>query len=341
MFKKTAVAALVLTALSGCALTGGPEHVCTPDNRVEIPVADVEVKSAKDQRVIVLPVDMEFNDSAKKKLQSVVRNDLEAQIAASGAKLVDRKLANKLKNEIKLAEQSGRYNTKGVPIADIAVLTEITASEFSKEYVEARTWTDDDGDSHYIPAKCRFEVEVKGVTKVVSLPGMELIKRMELEGDQRTSTETRNSSCKFSSAQYASLASKAAAESVSYNPELKKLLAPTASVMELRTCEEGSMVKIAMGSDKKVTPGAEIAFSKRMKVDDEIETFGYGEGTVVNIPEHGIKSKYSWVAIDEEVALKVNKGDVVKVVPKVCESMLDFECQTQDLLGVDLLGLGL
>ncbi|MDB1124189.1 hypothetical protein [Vibrio algarum] len=334
MFKKTAVAALVITSLSGCALMGGPEHVCTPDTRVDIPVAEVELKSTEDQRVIVLPVDMEFDDSAKKKLQSVVRNDLEAQIAGSGAKLVDRKLANKLKNEIKLAEQSGRYNTKGVPIADLAVLTEITASEFSKEYVEASSWVDDDGESHYIPPKCRFEVEVKAVAKIISLPGMELVKRMELEGDERTSTETRSSSCKFTTSQYASLASKAASESVQYNPELKKMLAPSSTVVELRTCEEGPMVKIAMGSDKNVSPGAEIAFSKHMKVDDEIETFGYGEGTVVNIPEHGIKKKYSWVAIDEKVATKVNKGDAVKIMPKACDSLLDLECQTQDLLGL-------
>lgn len=334
MLKQTAVATLIVSTLSGCQLMklAGPDQVCTPDTRVNIPVADVKTKSSDDLRVIILPVDMDYDDEAKSKLTNVIRNDLESQISKSGADLVDRKLANKLKEEIKLAEQSGRYNTKGVPIADLAVITEVVSSDFSKTYYEADSYVNDDGETVYIPPKCRYEVEVKAISKVVSLPGMELVKRMELTGDDSVTTETRSSNCNFSRTEYTSLASKAAAESVSYNAELKKMLAPSAQVLELRQCDAGTMVKIAMGTNKRIIPGADVTFAKHMKVDDEIETFGYGEGYVVDIPEHGIKSKYSWVAIDEDMALKVQKGDQVKIVPKKCEGgWMDLECQMNKL----------
>jgi len=318
MLKKTAVATIVLSTLAGCKLLG-PSQVCTPDTRVDIPAAEVTAKSSGDLKIIVLPIDMDFSDSAKKKLTSVYRNDLEAQISDSGAKLVDRKLANKLKNEIKLAEQSGRYNTKGVPIADMAVLTEITASDFSKSYSDAYSYTNKKGETVRVAAKCNYRVDIKAVSKVVSLPSMELVKRIDLKGSSSISTETRNSSCNFSQSQYSGLASKAATKSVNYNHDFSKLLAPTASVIELRQCEAGSMVKINMGKDKNITPGADIQFSKIMKVDNETETHGYGEGYVVNVEPGGIGKKFSWVSIDEKTALKVQKGDEVKVMPKGCD----------------------
>ncbi len=137
MYKKHAVALGVVALLSGCMTT----PVCEPDTVVNIPQSAVPAQSSEDIKVIVLPVDLDFDDPAKKKLQSVVRNELESQIVSSGANLVDRKLANKLKNEIKLAEQSGRYNTKGVPIADLAVITEITSSDLSYKHTKAHKAT--------------------------------------------------------------------------------------------------------------------------------------------------------------------------------------------------------
>ncbi|PSV48920.1 hypothetical protein [Photobacterium indicum] len=329
MFKKTLLATILLTTLSGCVTTG-PERVCTPDTKVAIETADVKTPSTENLKVIVLPVDAEFKDSSNTKVKSVLRNDLEAQIAHSGANLVDRKLANKLKNEIKLAEQSGRYNSKGVPIADYAILTEIISTDLSKSYKEAYTYENKDGETKRVPAKCSYKVDIKAIAKVVSLPSMELVKRIELTGDESITTETRSSKCPISSAQYTGLASKAAAESVSYTHDLKKMLAPSASILELRQCTEGSMVKIAMGTNKKVTPGIDVAFSKSMKNDDgEVETFALGEGTVVSIPEHGIKAKYSWVSVDKELAKKVQKGNIAKIIPEEC-SFIDIECQAKE-----------
>lgn len=330
MFKKTLLATTLLIILPGCSLTG-PDAICTPDTRVNIETADVQMPSTEDLKVIILPIDAEFKDSSNEKVKSVIRNALEDQVANSGANLVDRKLANKLKGEIKLAEQSGRYNSKGVPVADYAILTEIVSTDFSKSYQEAYSYENDDGETKHVPAKCSYEVDVKAIAKVVSLPSMELVKRIELSGDEYMITETRSSSCPMSTAQYTALASKAGAESVEHTHDLKDLLAPSAPIMELRQCEEGNMVKVAMGQNKKVSPGLGVQFSKAMKNEEgEVETFGIGEGEVVDIPEHGIKPTYSWVSIDEEVALKVQKGNQAKLEPKRCD-MFDIKCKADDL----------
>jgi len=333
MLKKTALALSLSVILSGCA---GVSEVCQPNYHVDIATSEQPAKKAEDNTIIVLPIEIGFKDPAAKKIQSVLRNELESQIVKSGTNLVDRKIANKLKNELRLAEQSGRYNTKGVPIADYAVLTEITASDLKTSFSKARSYENKKGETVHVPASCSYSVDVSAIAKVVSLPDMQLIKRIELKGDKSTSSETNNSRCPVSDARYAGLASEAATEAVQHDNELKLLLALSAPVQELRQCDAGTMVRIAIGSDKNIQPGTEIAFSKAIQnMDGEIETFTIGEGEVVDVPGDGIKAKYSWVEITEELALQISTGDKAKIVPKACTSLLDLEC-TMKATGLNL-----
>lgn len=325
MFKPTAVALGMAVLLSGCVNTIDP--ICTPDTNVPMANADVTAKSSEDRKVIVLPVDIEFKDSAQKRMQSVMRHSLEKQVIDSGTNLVDRKLANKLKSEIKLAEQSGRYNTKGVPIADYAVLTEITSAELTASFEESYTYKNKKGKTKRVPSKCNFEVDVTAIVKVVSLPDMALVKRIDISGDETGSTETRDSKCPISQAGYKSLAAKAAVEAVEYSNDIKVMLAAKAPTLELRQCETGSMVKIAVGSNRNVQPKDEVEFSTIMKnASGELETFSVGEGNVVNNPTHGIKPKYSWVMVDEETAQKLHVGDAAQIIPPDNCSWLNPEC---------------
>lgn len=326
MFKQSAVALGVTILIAGCAPKA--EQVCLPDTTVPLPVAQVQPKTSEDIKVIVLPVDLEFNDVAKAKLQSVMRNALESQVTSTGTQLVDRKLANKLKKEIKLAEQSGRYNKKGVPIADYAVITEITSSDLSYKHTEAHTAKNIlTGKQMKVAASCDYTVDLTAIAKVVTLPDMTVVKRIELKGDETLQTDNKRSDCPISKATYQGMASKAAAEAVNYSAELRSLLAPSASIQELRQCEFGSMVRIGLGSEKNITPNAKITFSKVVQNSSgDLETFTIGEGSVVNIPNDGIKPKYSWVDIDEEIALKIQKGDKARLITGVeCETT-DMEC---------------
>lgn len=331
MLKQTTVAMGVSLMLSGC-ISMGPDAICPPDSAINLADAEVQAKPNKDVKVIVLPVSMDFDDAAQNRMQSVIRHTLENQIVETGTQLVDRKLANSLKNEIKLAEQSGRYNTSGVPIADYAVLTDITSADFSTSFSEASSYTNKKGETTYTPASCHYNFDVVATIKIVSLPDMALLKRIEIKGDNSASTEMNNSRCPISEGGYKSLASKAAEEAVKYNSELRTMMAAKAPVLEVRQCKEGIMAKVAMGSEKNVQPKDTIAFSKILKNSDgELETFAVGEGTVVNIPTHGIKPEYSWVGIDEETSLKLRKGDLATIVPAQCSNLLDFKCHMKNI----------
>lgn len=335
MFKKLLVSAAVVATLAGC----GKQDLCPSSTRVELQEATVVGVDSTSKKVIVLPVDMNFKDVAGDKLKSVLLDSIESQVYATGTEIVDRKLASKLKKEIKLAEQSGHYNVSGVPVAQFAVITEITSSELSKDFRESYVTEMKDLISGKkkkvrIPAKCSFEVEVKANAKVVTLPEMKVLERFTIQGDESLTSETNNSSCPINKASYTSLASKAASEAVAYSNSIKKMFASSGRVLELRQCEAGSMVKISMGKNKKIVPKMAIDFLSQEVVDNgdgttEVETRDYAEGTVVN-NKHAVSEKYSWVMIDEDDALKVQKGDKVKVNAEVQCSWTDPECLIQE-----------
>lgn len=331
MLKKTLMASAVITGLTGCVIK--EDVVCTPDTRVDIETAEIQIPSSENMKVVVLPVDIDFENSASKKIQSAMRNALETQIDETGANLVDRKIANKVKGEIKLAEQSGRLSTKGVPIADYAIITEVTHADLSTSFSERRTYKNDDGETVEIAPSCSYDFDVEAVAKVVVLPSMEVVKRIKLEGDEYSSTETNNSRCPVSNATYGSMAAKAAAEAVNYSTELNKMLAASAPVLEMRQCEAGTQVRIAMGKNQKIKPGADILFSNAMKsMEGETEIHPIGEGYVVNNEQNAVTDKYSWVVIDEEVSLKVKKGTISKVDASSIDCPLfDPKCHVENL----------
>ncbi|OBT01175.1 hypothetical protein A9261_03580 [Vibrio tasmaniensis] len=330
MLKKTLVAGAVLTTLSGCASVS---EVCTPDTRVEIEAADIQLPSSDDTKVVVLPVDLEFKNSASKKMQAAMRNALETQIDATGANLVDRKIANKVKSEIKLAEQSGRLSSKGVPIADYAVITEITRADLSTSFSERRTYENDEGETKVVPASCSYDFDVEAIAKVVALPSMEVMKRIKLEGDFYSSSETSNSRCPVSESGYGSMAAKAAAEAVDHSTDLSKMLAASAPVLEMRQCAAGTQVRVAMGKQQKIKPGADIVFSNAMKsLEGDTEIYPIGEGYVVNNEINAVTDKHSWIVIDEELSLKVKKGTMGKVDASSIQcDFTDLECHEKNL----------
>jgi len=332
MLKKTLMASAVLATLSGCASVS---EVCPPDTRVDLEAAEIQMPSSESVKVVVLPVDIDFNSSASKKMQSAIRNALETQVDETGANLVDRKIANKVKGEIKLAEQSGRLSTKGVPIADYAIITEITHADLSTKFSERDTYKSKDGETKEIPASCSYDFDVEAVAKVVALPSMEVVKRIKLQGDEYSSTETNNSRCPVSNATYDSMAAKAAAEAINHTSDIKKLLAASAPVLEMRQCGVGTQVRIAMGKQKKIKPGADILFSNAVKsMEDEIEVYPIGEGYVVNNEVNAVTEKYSWVVIDEETSLRVKKGSLGKLEPKTCDTnglAIDLECTFNEM----------
>lgn len=329
MFKKAFVALAVLTAVTGCKSTG--PNVCSASTRVELPDSSHMVKGSSSTKVVVFEPDLKVDTSTAKSITASFHQSLRKQIDVTGSKIVDRDLARKLKSELQIAEASGRYSSEGVPIADFAIFTDIGVANFSREYVAAHKSYDPIEDKRvYVAAACNFKATIEASTRAVSLPDMVTMDQIEFLGDSTHSYDTTNSRCPLSQDQINSMIAKAAKYSVTRNDDLKNLLAPRASIVEMRQCDAGTMVRIDMGSRQGVEPEWAVDFIRHEKVTNyegkiEIETSGYGEGEVINNAEHGIKPDHSWVIVDKDMAGKVKRGDTVKVkFESVCNNMSIF-----------------
>ncbi|WP_256384020.1 hypothetical protein [Photobacterium toruni] len=302
------ISTTILLMVSGCSF--GPNHICRPDEAISMGSAEIPVKRPGDIKVSILDVDIQNPDKAYLVLKSTMKTMLEGQVVDSGSVLVDRSLARKLKRDVQLAEQSGRYSTKGVPVANYVVVSEVTSSDLSTQFNKSRSYTDSDGDTHYTPASCDYDVDVKAVLKVLSIPDMTLVKRIEIKGNADNSKETNNSNCPVTVGRYIGLAQSAVENAVKVSRDLKELLAPNGPTLELRQCDSYNMVKVGIGSNRHIMPDTKISFIQMLRnTEGEIETFTIGKGKVVDIPRDGIKPNYSWVTVDDEIALKIRKGD--------------------------------
>ncbi|SQH74578.1 conserved protein of unknown function [Shewanella benthica] len=329
MLKNIIVLLAVLVVITGCKST--PSNVCSVSTRVELPVSGHVVKGTASTKVVVFEPDLKIDTSAAKQITASFYQSLREQVDMTGSKMVDRDLAKKLKSELQIAEASGRYSTEGVPIADYAIFTDIGVANFSREFKAAHNSYDPIEDKRvYVAAACNFEATIEASTRIVSLPDLLTLDQIQFVGDQSFSFDTTNSRCPISQDQVNSMIAKAAKYAVTRNDDLKNMLAPRASIVEMRQCEAGTMVRIDMGSLQGVVPEWEVDFITHEKVinyagEVEIETSGYGEGVVINSAEHGIKPNYSWVIIDKEMAGKVKRGDTVKVkFESACNSIGSF-----------------
>ncbi|MGF1737375.1 hypothetical protein [Photobacterium satsumensis] len=321
MSKKLLLAASITTVLTGCMSTSAPEGVCHSSTAVNIPQSDVKVKTSQGKKAIVLPVDVAAGVDYRSVMATAFQHRLESQVDESGAKLVDRSLAGKLKQEIQLAEESGRFNTSGVAIADYAVLAEITSTSLKYSFDDEEYKTNDDGETKYYPAECTFTGKVEGLVKVVELPSMEVVKRIELKSSEVSSFEQDrpDSDCPISKGQYKRIMQEAAKNAVNRNDDLKNQLAPSGVIEELRQCDEyGTMVRVNMGTTLGIRPEqvVEISSVEQVTAPDgktEIEFYPLGEGKVAEEGNRqGLKPRYSWVGIDEKNALKIQRGDLVE-----------------------------
>ncbi|UTV28415.1 hypothetical protein [Photobacterium atrarenae] len=322
MSKKALLAVSIAALMTGCkSLPDAPEGICHASTAINIPQSEVKVATSQAKKAIVLPADVASGIDYPRTMANAFQYRLESQVDQSGAKLVDRSLAGKLKQEIKLAEQSGRINTSGVAIADYAVLAEVRSSNLKYSFSDEETKVNDDGERKYYPAECSFTASVEGIVKVVALPSMEVVKRIEISGREMSTFEQDrpDSDCPISNGQYKRLVEEAAKNAVNRNDELLNQFAPSGTVEELRQCEEyGAMVRVNMGSTLGIKPEQKVEITTAEKVQladgtEVVEYYPVGEGqTADEDNRHGIKPTYSWIGVDEKNVMKIQRGDLVE-----------------------------
>jgi len=277
-----------------------------------------ELSGKKVKIVLFEPGDGSINMAKKAKVGHSISSRLEKYLAEAGAETVDRKIASKLKSELKLAESKGLSEYQGPDIADYAVNGEITNAVVGATFTKRSVYVSSDGKRYVTPAYCRYSANITGNMKVYALPALTYTKTISIEGYASFKSETSNSRCPISKSSQYSLLRSAAENSVKHSRiEFQSFLAPKAYVLEHRMFDGDSIFKISAGSGLGFKADSGVEFFTKTKNtnaltgETSIETYPVSGGEVVK----GLVSpNYSWVTIDDkEKALTIKLGDLVKL----------------------------
>lgn len=319
--KKCAVIASMVVAIS---LTGCGGYLPVKDTQyVSAPIAELapteKQMMAQGSKIILSPI--EYSDKNTAVFVGAVYDDFSQRLLKSGNVVVDRKLAYKLKGELSAAEKSGRFQTSGPAIADIALMTKIVSLSYSATYHKRKKKKDSKGNTYYRDAYCSFLSKAKLNVRAYKIPSMDLINTYEYEGSNSSRIDMSNKRCSISGQTTYNIL-KLALEKAVKDGSNKTLndIAPEAYVIERYDDKddlgESVLYRITISKQQGAIEGAEVNFYHKVKRKNpltntsRIEQVLIGQGEITTeIDEQG-----AYVYVDDEALIKEIKiGDVVKL----------------------------
>ncbi|QWV92381.1 hypothetical protein KP004_14350 [Geomonas oryzisoli] len=276
-----------------------------------------EVLQKGKSKIVVFPLSENGNQVAEAaELGLSLAGALEAVLTESNsAEIVDRKIATKLQDEVKLAEmnQTGAYD--GPIIADYAVSGSISNASFTHKFFEATRTVDKKGRVTVTAPSFRYTANVEGTIKFYEIPSMKVVKVFKISDNKARSEETR------SSQNYAErdddLVRGAGRDAIgSIKSEIKNLVAPRAYVLDKKVKDSSAIFKVNLGADKGAQPGDKceiftvVESVNQISGATETETRKICDGVITN----QITPGNSWVMASLDESKEVKLGDQVKVV---------------------------
>ena len=271
-------------------------------------------------KVVVFEADEGQNQYARNAhLGETFAKALEKEITEAGTEIVDRNMAGKLKDELKLAEVRGSGNYKGPEVANYVVRGKLSSAEPTTTFHEATNQKGLDGKYTYVPAYYEHVGKVGGIVNVYEIPSLRLINTFTVQGTASVQDQAnwRNwyANREFDSGGKLLRDATFAAIKLE-NHQLKNIFAPKGYVVERRTDGEKSIFKVLMGQGQGVKTGDKVViYSLRHKHNaltgkDEIDELPVSTAKVSD----QVTDTFSWVAPDDkESSEKVRLGDYVKV----------------------------
>lgn len=262
----------------------------------------------------------------KYKLNEQLPGKIEKVIISGGASVVDRKLASKLMDEIELAEETGSYGTYNGPnVSDLIMVSKLTNASFSKDFTEAYSYKNKDGERVYVPASCKFKADVEGYLEIRSLPNMTLVETIQFSETDVNNTDTRNSACPITEQAISHMLSTAMSDAFDggkTSTKLKSAVAAKAYIVDKKSDGKTTFFKTTL----KRSLGAEEGKTVRLYITDEEtgELQFIGDGTVTS--QEYITEKFSYIYLnDEKIVPMIRKGMVVKLFEEC-----GFTCKLSD-----------
>ncbi|MCA0912744.1 MULTISPECIES: hypothetical protein [Marinobacter] len=307
MIKKT----LALGIVAGLGLGGCASVEINPadlNNKMQLPVsaANPAPSGAVTSKVVIFEPDTTRATVAEQsEAGGPIQFALDGYINDAGADLVDRNLAAQLKDEVIRAEMGGAGAYQGAPVADYAVRTTVTGASFGAEFQEASRWTDDDGETHVTPAKCKYSSRVAVSVDVYTVPELTRVKSLRSEGTSSASEDARSSNCNKGGPGLV----RSAAEDAVYEiqEDLKAFFSPIGYVLHGFETSDGKFVlKTSLTKELGAQEGKGVRI---VNVTEEGDRYPVGEGTIAK----PLVNSGAFVIVDEEVVSRVRIGDEVRV----------------------------
>jgi hypothetical protein len=281
---------------------------------------EAEIMPTKDQlnqqriKVVVFEADEGgLANAVDAHLGASLTKAVEKEFSSAGAEVVDRNLAGKLSDELKLAELQGSGGYEGPQVAQFAIRGKLISAEYGARYYEATTWKDKKGEYHVNPAYFEHQARVTGSVSVYELPSLRLVTTVNV-GAGVSVTDPRTPANRQTGA---SLLRSATGKAVSDSDYLlKNLVAPKGYVVERRTDGTDSIFKILIGRGQGAKQEDKVViYSLRKKTNaltgkEQTEEMPVAEAKVSD----QIGETESWVIPEnKDAAAKVRLGDYVKV----------------------------
>lgn len=305
---------------SGCGSSIGNLQSFSPVplQKTEFMPAKDEVKSGRSKIIMFKIDDSGFAAGKRANVGDSLYVEIARVLTQGGTvEILDRTVADKLEDEIKLAELSGSLNAQDdmLDTARYAVAAEISNASFSSRFVAASSWYDKKGIQHIIPAHYIYTASLSGLIKIYSIPSMKIVKTIELHDNK---SRRENSRFLQKGQQFdAGLVNGAARDAVhAARIELKNFFAPKGYIMEKRTDGSTNIFQITIGSRHGLTQGDTVnvytmkSSQNPLTGESEVEESLVTTGKVSEL----VSDTKAWIVVDEEDPLNpVHLGDYAKI----------------------------
>jgi hypothetical protein len=343
---RACLAALLAFLVTGCqtiklSLSEYPEDSTSMmDQAAKMPTASI-LKASQDRtkaKVILLSSEQSAaNGQAYKELTDALTREVEAILAGNGVEIVDRTLAGKLDQEIRMCELQGRgkCGSQMEPsVAGYAVKATITNASYAPTLIPAQRITGGDttftiyaasypgfverypvdGKNDQIVVKPHFNhvAQVSTTVRVYEVPSLRELKAVTSSGadNQRTADQAPLES------QLLLASLKTAVESNEAKGQLLNVFAPKGFVIGRRTNGKKMIFKVSMGTSQGLIPGSTVVISSEQDTVNPItkETSTDLVDVVKGKVSELVLASEAWVIPDDHAkAAKVSLGDQVTV----------------------------
>ncbi len=319
MIKSTSLLFISLLLFSGCGATIDSLEAFTPiplEKSAFMPSKE-EIKSGKTKIVLTRIDDSDFGLAMQANLGQSLVVELERRLGRSGTvEILDRSIANKVENEIRLSELNGQSHMNDIElsVAKYAISGDLSNAQFTSQFVQMQKWTDKEGKVYVIPAYYNYTASVSGIFKIYAIPSMKVVKTISFSGTNSRREDSNYYGNRHLPSDATGMLNKAGSSAIySTRYAFQNFLAPKGYIMEQRDDEDKSILLVNIGSSDGLKTGDDVKiYSVQSSInpltdEEEIQDIKVAEGIVSD----KLTKHRAWIIVEDKTHA-VKLGDYVK-----------------------------